>query len=77
MTAAPAISFGTSAPAQNIVPNKFKYTLFANDKVFEDWAIWALDANNVSVVTTNQKKNATMYSGYSMKIYCDTSEVNP
>ena len=75
MTAAPAIVFGTSATAQNVNVNVFTYTIFANDKVFSDWSTWALDENNKSVATTNQIKNATKYSGYSMKIYCDTSAV--
>ena len=75
MTAAPAIVYATSASAQNVNVNTFTYTLFANDKVFQDWSTWALDDNNKSVATTNQIKNASKYSGYSIKIYCDTSSV--
>ena len=76
MATAPAISFLTDAKLTAITTDKFSYTLWANDKVFIDWAKWALDTNNKSVTTTNQRDNAGKYSGYALKIFCDTTTVS-
>ena len=77
MATAPAILFSTDQKMNDITPGKFTYTIWANDKVYTDWAKWALDTNNKSTSTTNQRENAAIYSGYSLKIFCDTSSVTP
>ncbi len=75
MATAPAITFSNDQKMIDIIPGKFTYILWANDKVYTDWAKWALDTNNKSTSTTNQRENAATYSGYSLKIFCDTSSI--
>ena len=73
MATQPTIVLSTSEPALQIGTTKnFSYTLFGADEMFNDWADWASDKSNTSVTTTNQRNNAKTYTGYVMKVFCDT-----
>ena len=76
MATQPTITLSTSETSFQIGNgSNFSYTLFGADAMFEDWADWALDSANASVTTTNMRNNAANYTGYVMKIFCDTQSV--
>ena len=68
---APTLLFSTTDAAQTIVENKMTYTLFANDRMFTEWKAWVSDTQNAASVSTHMAKNATTYSGYSLRITCN------
>ena len=68
---APTIVLIDTQTMTTLIENKFKYTLFGADSVFDQWADWVNDSSNTP--THNELANVDLYDGYAMKWWCDTN----
>ena len=74
MASAPALTFYPTGSFQTVIADKFSYVIYSNNTPYLNWVNWALDPNNLSVTTSNQRTvDALLFSSYSMQVKCNTS----